>query len=304
LQRCTSLDISYIHTYYSTSPSAFRWVLRSARFDINVRPNPRIFLKLYTMKLSLGMGVKSLAGLSTAGMLETGYLSYSKLTNNNGHLPFCDAAATSSCGDVLNGPYSLVPGLDIPLVFCAFLSYGIVAYLSSYLASLPKEKAASMSSIQSTLLAISVGMGSFSAYLMFILTSVLHTQCLYCYTSAAISVAMAAVAYKANLVGNKTNTAVIGLSSMSITGLASAFLFYSTSLGLAEPAQASTAPMAQIIAAAENSANAKASPAITTTSSPAAISLATKLEKMDATMYGAYWCSHCYNQKQVRDLVW
>jgi uncharacterized membrane protein len=163
------------------------------------------------MKLTLGMGLRtyqSLAGLSAAGMLETGYLSYSKLTNSNGHLPFCDsgaatigatatatATATSSCGDVLNGPYSLVPGIDIPLVFVAFLSYGIVAYLSSYLASLPKEDAASKSSIQSTLLALSVGMGSFSAYLMFILTSVLHTQCLYCYTRYNYSAHIAALFY-------------------------------------------------------------------------------------------------------------
>jgi hypothetical protein len=39
-------------------------------------------------------------------------------------------------------------------------------------------------------------------------------------------------------------------------------------------------------------------PPITTTSSPEALLLGQKLHALDAKMYGAYWCSHCYEQKQ------
>jgi hypothetical protein len=39
--------------------------------------------------------------------------------------------------------------------------------------------------------------------------------------------------------------------------------------------------------------------AITTSSGPAEIALANHLTKVSAKMYGAYWCSHCYSQKQL-----
>lgn len=38
---------------------------------------------------------------------------------------------------------------------------------------------------------------------------------------------------------------------------------------------------------------------ITTESSPFALSLARHLRSIGAKMYGAFWCSHCVEQKQV-----
>ena len=38
---------------------------------------------------------------------------------------------------------------------------------------------------------------------------------------------------------------------------------------------------------------------ITTQSSPFALSLARHLRSVGAKMYGAFWCSHCVEQKQV-----
>ena len=42
----------------------------------------------------------------------------------------------------------------------------------------------------------------------------------------------------------------------------------------------------------------QAPPTITTKSSPQALALAKDLESLHAKMYGAFWCSHCYDQKQ------
>ena len=42
-----------------------------------------------------------------------------------------------------------------------------------------------------------------------------------------------------------------------------------------------------------------APPEITTQSSSRALAVAQQLQKMDAKMYGAHWCSHCYDQKQT-----
>ena len=40
-------------------------------------------------------------------------------------------------------------------------------------------------------------------------------------------------------------------------------------------------------------------PVVTKTSSPEALALGKHLKDIGATMYGAFWCSHCYGQKQV-----
>jgi uncharacterized membrane protein len=43
----------------------------------------------------------------------------------------------------------------------------------------------------------------------------------------------------------------------------------------------------------------QAPPAITTSSSERSIQLAQKLQSLSTKFYGAYWCSHCYEQKQT-----
>jgi hypothetical protein len=40
-------------------------------------------------------------------------------------------------------------------------------------------------------------------------------------------------------------------------------------------------------------------PPITTQSTSRAMSIATQLQELDARFYGAYWCSHCFDQKQA-----
>lgn len=40
-------------------------------------------------------------------------------------------------------------------------------------------------------------------------------------------------------------------------------------------------------------------PAVTTESSTEAVVLARKLHDMGAKVYGAFWCSHCFDQKQA-----
>ena len=40
-------------------------------------------------------------------------------------------------------------------------------------------------------------------------------------------------------------------------------------------------------------------PVVTTESPPQATSLAARLKKAGVQMYGAFWCSHCYDQKQI-----
>jgi len=106
-----------------------------------------------------------------------------------------------------------------------------------------------------------------------------------------------------------TEAAVLAGSSAVATALGSALLFVATGvaaggegLGVGVPAaMASTAPAAQVLAALDGEhpeAVVNAPPKVTTKSSPRALAIGRRLQASGAKMYGAYWCSHCYNQKQ------
>lgn len=102
---------------------------------------------------------------------------------------------------------------------------------------------------------------------------------------------------------SKTKAFVIASSSATITSFASAFLFYITatlSVSPPEAVSASTAPAYQALIRDVESAQTKKNrpPTITTHSSPSALALGKELKNLNAKMYGAFWCSHCFNQKQ------
>ena len=244
-----------------------------------------------------------LSGLATAGALETGFLSYSKVFDPSVLKSFCTEA---SCNQVLSGPFSKIPILDTPLVSLAFVAYSGAAALSVLSAVQEQPVQANRPQVETAtnalLLGLTSAMATFSGYLMLVLSLVLHMQCNYCLLSAFLSVSMAITAWQSRLVPNITKAFTISSTSSAITAVASAFLFYATTtLTIPEPSEASTAVAAQVLADMETSQalGKKSPPRITTHSSPHALEVADALAKLNAKMYGAYWCSHCYDQKQV-----
>eukprot|EP01038_Epipyxis_sp_PR26KG_P007776 gene7776-10564_t len=240
-----------------------------------------------------------ISGLSALGSIETGYLSFQKLVNPNSLI----ACTLSGCNDVLNSPYSAVNigNLHIPLTNIGFIAYSTVAILS-ILPFLKHQSNSPSDSNSISLLFLTTSMATFSLYLMFILTAVMQSSCTYCYVSALLSVSLATVAWNTNLVSNKTKAFVTAATATSISAISAVFLFYFTSVVTSpEPVQASTAPVAQYLAnlEAEEALTKKSPPKITTISSPKAIQLAESLKLLNAKMYGAYWCSHCNNQKKI-----
>jgi len=296
-----------------------------------------------------------LSGLALSGAAETGYLTYAKLTSSpldsllcagGGAIAAASSSAasssSSSCSDVLTGPFSVIPFINVPLTAVALLGYAAVACLS-LLPILKAESSTavganqqqqqqqqqeqetiegldSLASNRSSILFITTAMATFSSYLMLLLTYVLQASCNYCYLSAALSLSMAFVAWTNKVVPNATRAFVVTASSASVTVMSSIFLFYATSvLTLTTPAaEASTAPAYQAMmmqakakeqtkpaaaAAAkeeedEATTKIKAPPRVSKPSSAKALEVANRLQRLDAKMYGAYWCSHCYNQKQ------
>lgn len=247
--------------------------------------------------------ISSLAGL---GALETGYLTFSKLTSTPIATSFCTNGGTS-CNDVLSSPYATIPTVNIPLVAIGCVGYlSILALSTMYERQVNNKQRTSTDSVATpipssviadALLFTSTAMTSFSAYLMTILFFIIRDNCSYCFLSAALSTSIAALAWKERIVPNVTKAFVLTSSSTLVTAMASALLFYSTSNS---PAVASTAPAAQFLQsqAEVESITTKQPPHINTHSSTKAMALAEKLQQLDAKMYGAYWCSHCFNQKQ------
>lgn len=238
-----------------------------------------------------------LSGIALTGAIETAFLTYSKFTSTPlGNL----CSNPGSCSSVLDGPWSTVPFFNIPLSAFAFLGYTLVALLSiAPLVDKNTDTAASRSILLFTISA----MVSFSLYLMTLLAGVIHTSCNFCYLSATLTVLMAGIVWSQKVVPNPTKALLISASSVAITFVTSGFLFYTTSTLLSDAALASNIPSTQatiILADAKvtDSKPPQEPPKILKNSSPRALLIGERLKAMNAKMYGAFWCSHCNNQKQ------
>ncbi|KDO71388.1 hypothetical protein CISIN_1g017385mg [Citrus sinensis] len=219
------------------------------------------------------------AGIGGVGFLETTYLSYLKLTNSDAFCPIGGA----SCGDVLNSDYAVVFG--VPLPFIGMFAYGLVAVLGLLLARKSFPIGINESYGRLILLGSSTSMAAASAYFLYILsTNFSGATCSYCLTSALLSFSLFFISLKEFSVEEIQK--VLGVQ-LCIASLVVAAL--STSYSSIQPLSSSVAEANLPFFETE----------ITTSSSPFALSLAKHLHAIGAKMYGAFWCSHCLEQKQM-----
>lgn len=238
---------------------------------------------------------KVLIFLSSLGVAETIYLSAAKI--------FASPAAicrTSGCVEVLSGPYSTFVG--IPLSAVGVFAYALFAFLAAYPLGAQEEEVVvsddgetELRSAQDVydirdaatrplLLAMSSIMLVFSSYFMFLLTVVIRDTCPYCIFSAVLSTTLFVVTAFVGRAVRKVGTAVkIGGTSAVLSAVAAAAVFVLSSPGglLAQMPSEPQAP-----------------PVVTEQSDSRTITIGRKLKKRGAKMYGAYWCSHCFHQKQ------
>ena len=243
--------------------------------------------------VSAGWKRPAVGVLALTGAVETTYLTYSKLMNS----PVLCSTPKGSCETVLSSAFSKLPIVDAPLSAIAAVGYLAVAFFALF------EKDDGANQFNSTaLLALTTAMATFSGYLMWVLYFVLQQPCYYCYASAGISCLMASLARgQRALASDATKAFVVLWSSFGVTLASSIFLFYTSSLLAVTPynAQASTAPAYQAMMMGEEAVKKNHSPpAVTSKSSPQALALAPRLARAHGKMYGAYWCSHCINQKK------
>jgi uncharacterized membrane protein/glutaredoxin len=218
-----------------------------------------------------------IGGIAILGALVTGYLTFSHQTGNE-----VACVAGGGCDAVLTSPYASLFGL-VPLSLFGCLAYvGMATFALGPLAVNPVEKKELRKKLEEwswlLLLAGAIAMVIFSGYLMFVLATKIKVLCLYCIASACFTVAMLAI----TLLGRAWEDIGQLLFIAFIVGLVTLV----GSLGL-------------YIAANPDSDGGGSSFNVTTSSGAAELALARHLTKADAKMYGAYWCPHCQDQKQL-----
>lgn len=228
----------------------------------------------------LGISTYSLsAGLGTIGFLETSYLTYLKLTGSEA---FCPVVG-GSCSDVLNSDYSYVFG--VPLTLVGMVAYGLVAVLALQQTGKNLLSGLNKNDVRTILLGTTTAMATASAYFLYVLsTKLAGASCLYCLFSAGLSFSLFFLTIKD--FGLDEIRKALGLQ-LFISGLVVTAL--STSYSSAT---------SQFFGSGDITLEPYATE-ITQQSTPFAISLAKHLHAIGAKMYGAFWCSHCLEQKQM-----
>lgn len=251
---------------------------------------------------------KVITGVASLGALETAYLTWNKLSESPNEIALCNTIG-GSCSDVLNGPYSFVPSTNIPLSAVGFLAYTMTALVAAapLIGMIDVDKNEGETGNRILLLMLGTGLGTFSVFLMSLLYGVLHQSCLYCLASATLSITLCSCVWLGGVlpendeIREATITTAIdsvknheiprsralqaGMYSFLASVVASISLFVSVDDSFAETTTA----------VIEKSAP----PRITTHSSAEALKVGKDLKALNAQMYGAFWCSHCYDQKQT-----
>ena len=220
------------------------------------------------------------AALASLGVLETGYLTLTKLTGSAVACPL-----SGGCASVLSSDFASLWGA-VPLSAVGMLVYGGVAAVSMYgMKIVLRGDEDTESSLRTAVLSGGLLLGTTSAYLMYILFTAFPGEvCPWCISSAALSTAIMGLALS-NLQRRELEEA-----AAPGAGLAAATLLALTlGLGTPDASQAGTG-----ITELEYK-----QPEVTTVSPVEAKTLAARLKAAGAQMYGAFWCSHCYDQKQI-----
>ncbi|XP_027073191.1 thiol-disulfide oxidoreductase LTO1-like [Coffea arabica] len=223
------------------------------------------------------------AGLGGLGFLETSYLTYLKLTDSDAFCPVGGGGGGGGCGSVLNSDYSVVFGVPLPLI--GMFAYGAVATLGLQLGSKKLPFGIGETDACSVLLVTTTSMAVASAYFLYILTTKFSGEsCLYCLTSAFLSFCLFFITLKDFGLKELQKEVVLQLCVAVLV-----VITLNSSYNALQPVSTSLAEVDLPLVKTE----------VTTKSSPLAVSLARHLHAIGAKMYGAFWCSHCLEQKEM-----
>eukprot|EP00879_Flechtneria_rotunda_P002397 GHRR01002593.1.p1 GENE.GHRR01002593.1~~GHRR01002593.1.p1 ORF type:complete len:397 (+),score=160.38 GHRR01002593.1:469-1659(+) len=216
-----------------------------------------------------------MAALAAAGTAETAYLTINKLYNASVACP------TGGCDTVLNSSYAQLFGLPLPLFGAG--AYGAVA-VAALVAAQAANSGEKVPGWLTTGLAAGVAvLATTSSYLMYVLQTQLGgASCVWCYASAGLSVVLFIMLLFSMGKRQLVDAAGPGLGAVAAT-IAALYIGFGPNTGVSTAADLEMPYVA---------------PTVNTQSSEETITLAKRLREAGAKMYGAFWCSHCYDQKQ------
>tara|TARA_Y100000589_G_scaffold324695_1_gene361276 strand:- start:2637 stop:3575 length:939 start_codon:yes stop_codon:yes gene_type:complete len=227
----------------------------------------------------------AIAILSTIGIVDTGSIT---LKNWGLFNSLSCPGVKNGCEAVLNSPWGTLyqnNQLNIPLSLAGLITYTLLLLctliLSIKLIS-PKNKL--FRSLWWILYLISCGSSTFSMLLISIMFIKIQSFCFFCLLSAILSFSIFIITIIGARFENRETMLYRGLI-ISFTILIGGLIWSNQ----VDPAKAQ-----QIGISTE-----KISPPITTLSSQEKINFAKYLSKKNITMYSAYWCPHCHDQKQL-----
>lgn len=224
-----------------------------------------------------------IGSIALLGICVTAYLTWVKLSNNG-------VCGTEGCQIVLASPFANVG--NFPLTGLGLLSYVVVAVMAFAPTLIdPKTNKAAHNQLNNLtwlgLFLAGVGMAVFSGYLMYLLAFVIKAACPFCIASAIFTFAILGL----TIVGRDWDDIGQLVFSGTAAGLAAiviSLILYNTAVGgELKSLSPTTAPEPGI------------GWEIKSTSGTAEIELAKYLTSKGAKMYSAYWCPHCYEQKQL-----
>lgn len=224
----------------------------------------------------------ALAVIATLGLLETAYLTIAELSGKAAEL-----CPTDGCQEVLESPYSQIFGLPLTLFgFFAYATVLLVALSPAIMAKIqPKLTKKWEQNSWLWLLAITTCMAVSSSYLMYIMFFKIQGICPYCVFSALCSLSLLMITIFGHRWPNWRQLSLIAVIAgvITLTGVLSVY--------------------ANVEYVADNPATTKQQgelgPPVTNESKEAEIALANHLQKIDAKIYTAFTCPHCYEQKQL-----
>lgn len=239
-----------------------------------------------------------IGAIAIAGAILTAYLTITKLTG--GEVTCSVDGGGGSCSDVLNSPYAEIFGLPLSLFGClGYLSMATFA-LSPLLVN-PDQNREFRKGLESwtwlLLLAGSTAMAVFSGYLMYVLAFKIQTVCFYCIGSALFALSMFILSILGRDwedIGQIFFTGAI-VTVLTLVGTLGVYANVNNPLVEGVPDSDGLIPIAE----AQGSPQPPKGWEITTVSGDSEVALAEHLTEVGAKKYGAFWCPHCYEQKQL-----
>ena len=240
--------------------------------------------------------------IAVIGLILTAYLTITKLAG--GEVACTVDATAGGCSGVLDSayayPFDPQGKTGPPLSLFGSLAYLSMAGFALVPLTIDAEKNKELRLQLENwswwlILAGGFAMATFSGYLMYVLAFQLQTVCYYCIGSALFSLSLLVLA----IVGKEWED----IGQIIFVGFAIVLVTLVGSLGIYANANTSNIavepPTEGVIPEPQGAPKPPKGWEITTISGDAEIALAKHLTDIGAVKFGAYWCPHCFDQKQL-----